>query len=367
MVNSNLVTFALSGLGGFLGALIGSAYTKTSYLSAPLPTLPVTAISASRDMGQLQSQTVCAPAPACPRCEEAAEPSSCPECPASGPAEAQAGRAADAEGNAVVHAPAPTPKGSVDEKNYYPLRKAHNRFEYWYDQHHTGKGVWKWTQYFPAWERHFAKFIAKSWAGEEVHMAELGIFSGGSLEMWQHVFGPGLRLWGCDIATVTKQYENDDKSGRTKIFNMDQTSAGAWTEFKKLVPKLDILIDDGLHLFSGQKATFDNILDHIAPGGVFMTEDISDGKRPGAKANFRDGPEYAEKYLQYSFDQTRPLHYEHSRMQKTIDSIHYYPYLFVVEKRLKAGEHLDAIKHGTLWKPISRGVVDGEHAAGPAR
>lgn len=194
-------------------------------------------------------------------------------------------------------------------------------------------------------------------------MAELGIFSGGSLEMWQNVFGPGLRLWGCDIAIMTKQYETDDTSGRTKIFNMDQTDPAAWSRFKKLVPKLDILIDDGLHLFKGQVASFDNIVDHIAPGGVFMTEDISDGTRPGAKSRYNDPPEYTVgKYLEYSFRNTRALHHEYTHTQKTVDSVHYYPYLFVLEKRLSVGEKLKAIKHGNKWKPISRGVVQGELA-----
>jgi SAM-dependent methyltransferase len=253
-------------------------------------------------------------------------------------------------------------------RNYYPLTKSYNRFERWYDQHDRGKGVWKWTQYFPAYERHLAKFIDRSWAGEEVHMAELGIFSGGSLEMWQNVFGPGLRLWGVDIALVTKQYEKDDKSGRTKIFNLDQTNAESWNKFKALVPKLDILIDDGLHLFTGQKGALDNILDHIAPGGVFMTEDISDGKRPGAKGSKSDGEAYEQKYLDYSYQKLRPIHYEGSHYQTTIDSIHYYPYLFVVEKRVVplrpkgSGPPLAAIKHGTLWKPIGHGVVKGDHA-----
>jgi hypothetical protein len=253
-------------------------------------------------------------------------------------------------------------------RNYYPLQKSFNRFERWYDEHRTGKGVWKWTQYFPAYERHLGKFIDRSWAGEEVHMAELGIFSGGSLEMWQAVFGPGLRLWGLDIALVTKQYEQDDKSGRTKIFNLDQTNPESWNAFKKEVPKLDILIDDGLHLFTGQKGALDNILSHIQPGGVFMTEDISDGRRPGAKASKDDGPEYEKKYLDYSFSATRPLHYERSTIQNTVDGVHYYPYLLVVEKRTEylhptgSGKELAAIKHGTLWKPIGRGVVKGDHA-----
>lgn len=356
MVNSNIITFIVSAVGAFTGALIGNAFTSTSSsLSAPVSVLSVSKVAAGNAAPlAIQSQPEeCPPAPPCPVCG----------------AESATIASSENTGSAVVHGAAPAPPGSYNQRTFYPLAKTYNRFENWYDQRRTGKGVWKWTQYFPAWERHFAKFIAKSWAGEEVHMAELGIFSGGSLEMWQAVFGPGLRLWGVDIATVTKQYETDDTSGRTKIFNMDQTSAESWAEFKKAVPKLDILIDDGLHLFKGQKATFDNILDHIAPGGVFMTEDISDGTRPGKPASRSDGPEHVEKYLDYSFAKTRALHYAGSKVQDTIDSIHYYPYLFVVEKRPVAlrphgsAPPLTAIKHGTRWQPITHGVVRGQHAS----
>jgi hypothetical protein len=195
-------------------------------------------------------------------------------------------------------------------------------------------------------------------------MAELGIFSGGSLEMWQAVFGPGLRLWGLDLALSTKQYEKDDKSGRTKIFNMDQTDPKMWAEFKQLVPKLDILIDDGCHLQHCQKATFDNILEHIAPGGVFLSEDISDDNRPGAHPNKHTN--MSATFLTHVDNVLRKIHYAGTHIQDTLDSVHYYPYLLVIEKReitLKKSRPLAAIKHGSIWKPISHGVVKGEHAS----
>lgn len=195
-------------------------------------------------------------------------------------------------------------------------------------------------------------------------MAELGIFSGGSLEMWQNIFGPGLRLWGLDLALSTKQYEADDKSGRTKIFNMDQTDESAWSKFKELVPKLDILIDDGCHLQHCQKATFDNILEHIAPGGVFLSEDISDAGQPGQPP--RKDADLSKTFLSHVDPILRKIHYAGSHIQDTLDSVHYYPYLLVIEKRevsLKRAGKLAAIKHGNIWKPISHGVVQGAHAS----
>src|SRR5580698_2089804 len=54
-----------------------------------------------------------------------------------------------------------------------------------FDHHSTGRGLWKWRHYFDIYHRHLQKFF-----GKEVHVAEVGIYSGGSLEMWKQYFGP---------------------------------------------------------------------------------------------------------------------------------------------------------------------------------
>src|SRR4051794_15999110 len=56
--------------------------------------------------------------------------------------------------------------------------------EYW-DAHTDGPGIWKFRHYFEIYHRHFSKFI-----GTEVHVAEIGVYSGGSLNMWKEYFGP---------------------------------------------------------------------------------------------------------------------------------------------------------------------------------
>ena len=43
-----------------------------------------------------------------------------------------------------------------------------------------GPGIYKWTHYFEIYERHFARF-----RGKAVHVAEVGVYSGGSLRMWK--------------------------------------------------------------------------------------------------------------------------------------------------------------------------------------
>ena len=88
----------------------------------------------------------------------------------------------------------------MDSSN--PLRE-------YFDSHKTGRGIWKWTHYFEIYHRHFSKFI-----GREVHVVEVGVFSGGSLDMWKAYFGPRCHVYGVDIEPACKTYEDE----RTKIF-----------------------------------------------------------------------------------------------------------------------------------------------------
>ena len=59
-----------------------------------------------------------------------------------------------------------------------------NDLQDFFDNHTDGNGIWKWHHYFEVYDRHFHKF-----RGQEVHVLEIGIFSGGSLEMWHDYFG----------------------------------------------------------------------------------------------------------------------------------------------------------------------------------
>ena len=52
----------------------------------------------------------------------------------------------------------------------------------------------KWEHYFPAYERHLARF-----RGQAVRVLEVGVSQGGSLDLWRRYFGEEARLFGVDI------------------------------------------------------------------------------------------------------------------------------------------------------------------------
>jgi hypothetical protein len=140
-----------------------------------------------------------------------------------------------------------------------------NPLKSYFDSHREGRGIWKWTHYFDIYHRHFSKFV-----GREVHVLEIGIYSGGSLKMWRDYFGPECHVYGVDIEEACKVYEDD----HTKVFVGDQADREFWRRLKQQVPAVDILIDDGGHSPTEQIVTLEEMLPHLRAGGVYLCEDV---------------------------------------------------------------------------------------------
>merc|ERR1719482_2449115 len=187
-------------------------------------------------------------------------------------------------------------------------------FSTFFNSHRTGKGIHKWLQYFPAYQRHLGKFI-----GKEVHIMEIGIQSGGSLDMWKSVFGPGTHVYGCDINPECKAYEDT----RTKVFIGDQASPEFWEGVKMQVPRIDILIDDGGHTPEQQIATLGLMLQHLSPDGVYITEDVHEVDNP-----------FWQRLRFEQLDSPAGQHYR--GLGNLVSSVHVYPFLLVIERNKNA-------------------------------
>jgi len=140
-----------------------------------------------------------------------------------------------------------------------------NPLQAYFEAHQQGRGIWKWLHYFDIYHRHFAGFRDR-----EVHVLEIGIYSGGSLRMWREYFGPKARIYGVDIEPGCKAFEDDS----TKVFIGDQEDRDFWKRFKEQVPRLDIVIDDGGHISKQQVVTLEELLPHVRPGGIYLCEDV---------------------------------------------------------------------------------------------
>jgi hypothetical protein len=213
-----------------------------------------------------------------------------------------------------------------------------NPFKKFFDSRETGRGIWKWTHYFDAYHRHFNKFI-----GSDVHVLEIGIYSGGSLEMWRDYFGPKSHIYGVDIQAECKCYENE----HTKIFIGDQGDREFWRSLKKNVPTLDILIDDGGHKTEQQIITLEEMLPHLRAGGVYLCEDIH-GKNNGFPAYLSGIVKNLNAHKRSELNHG----YTPTNFQKWINSAHFYPYITVLEKNSIPMEQFIDPKHGSEWQPF---------------
>jgi SAM-dependent methyltransferase len=224
-----------------------------------------------------------------------------------------------------------------------PRLERENRLLTYFSGHKEGAGIWKWTHYFDVYQRHFSKFV-----GREVHVLEVGIYSGGSLPMWKDYFGKSCHVYGVDIEEACTAYKGD----QIEVFIGDQADRSFWARVRQAVPTVDILIDDGGHQFEQQRITLEEMLPHLRPGGIYLCEDIH-----------RANNQFAA-YLQgfasslNAFTRSEVLSgvagsaATASSFQQAIQAIHLYPFVAVIEKRDQYLREFLSPRHGTQWQPF---------------
>ncbi len=123
----------------------------------------------------------------------------------------------------------------------------------------------KWRHYFPIYHRRLAKFV-----GYEVHVVEIGIYSGGSLPMWRSYFGPGCQVYGVDIEPACTR----PRTGRRPRVHWRPSRPRLLGAIRGGGPPIDVVIDDGGHEAHQQITSLRCLLPRMAMGGVYICEDI---------------------------------------------------------------------------------------------
>ena len=123
----------------------------------------------------------------------------------------------------------------------------------------------KWDHYFDIYEKHFRPFVGKS-----VKILEIGIYQGGSLQMWKEYFGPGAEIFGVDIDPRCKKFED----GQIRVFIGDQADSKFLRGIVQRTGNFDIIIDDGGHRMNQQITSFQVLYGYLNNGGVYLCEDL---------------------------------------------------------------------------------------------
>lgn len=136
-----------------------------------------------------------------------------------------------------------------------------------YFLNNNGKILHKWNHYFDIYEKHFHSYINKP-----ITMFEIGVFEGGSLDMWKEYFGPDSTIVGIDINPDCKKNNNPDKKIFVEIGN--QSDINFLQSVVEKYGKPDIVLDDGSHMMIDLISTFNFLYYKTKENGVYLVEDL---------------------------------------------------------------------------------------------
>lgn len=125
-----------------------------------------------------------------------------------------------------------------------------------------GRVCHKWVHYLPVYDRFFAAY-----KNRPINILEIGVSHGGALEIYSEYFHPKSTIVGVDIEPLCKQVEG----GNIKIFTGSQSDRA----FMESLPyEFDIIIDDGSHMQSDVRETFNIMFPKLKEGGIYFVEDL---------------------------------------------------------------------------------------------
>lgn len=183
------------------------------------------------------------------------------------------------------------------------------------------------SHYMSVYERYFEKYRNKP-----INILEIGIFKGGSLQLWKEYFGEQVQIFGLDIEPECKAFEEE----RINIFIGDQGDRAFMQKLADQLPPLDILIDDGGHTMEQQKVTFEVLYSKVKSDGVYLCEDIGTSYIPtygGGHQNPESFVEFAKRkadYLNAWYSQEESLEVDDFTL--CTNSVHFHNGIIVFEK-----------------------------------
>lgn len=195
----------------------------------------------------------------------------------------------------------------------------------------TGNLINKWLHYFEIYDRYFSKF-----KDAEIVLLELGIFQGGSLDMWKMYFGARVKIYAIDINPECKKFEDD----QVKVFIGSQEDRQFLRSIKNKIPKVDLLIDDGGHTMQQQIITFEEMYDHVKNEGIYFIEDL----HTSYIEKYGGGLKYKNSFIEYSknlIDILNAWHYDNASLRfpqmqllkKSTYALHFFDSILIIEKR----------------------------------
>ena len=138
---------------------------------------------------------------------------------------------------------------------------------------HQGLPFTKSWHYFDFYSRHLADLALESRQGrraQPLRILEIGVWRGGSLELWRKYFGETAIVFGIDVDKGCAQIPGLNASVRIGS-QIDELFLRSVVEE---MGGIDIVIDDGSHLCGHVIKSFQVLFPLLAEGGFYFVEDL---------------------------------------------------------------------------------------------
>lgn len=208
----------------------------------------------------------------------------------------------------------------------------------YFSSHRAGRVLDKWAHYFPVYSRHFAPF-----RGRPIKVLEIGIYRGGSLDMWRWYFGDQVTLVGIDIDEDAKAATDP----RHTVLIGDQTDADFLRRVAEEHGPFDIVIDDGGHEMQQQIVTAETLFPLVREGGILLVEDTHTSywdSYQGGRDRAGTFMEWAKKRMDdvNGFHQPAPID---DVWTGQLDAVHCYDSIVVLDKKTRFAPFAEQVGH----------------------
>ncbi len=219
-----------------------------------------------------------------------------------------------------------------------------------YFDNNPGRLIKKWTHYFDIYHRHLARFRDRPCT-----IVEIGVYHGGSLQMWRHYFGQQARIVGVDIDPRLTAIEDDG----VEIVIGDQGDRRFLRQLAQRVGPIDVLIDDGGHMMMQQIATVEELYGAVKPDGVLLVEDTHTSYWREHGGGLRAGytfMEFAKRLIDElnAFHSRDPHSFAPGVFTRGTNSMHFYDSVVVIEKQPRQAP--EVVQSGSPSFPIETPV-----------
>lgn len=197
-----------------------------------------------------------------------------------------------------------------------------------YFENNSKRLINKFHHYFDVYDRYFNQF-----KGKKVTIVEIGVFQGGSLQMWRNYFGKEATIWGIDIDPRCKKLEEEN----TNILIGSQEDPEFLRNIIDQIGPIDILIDDGGHTQRQQIISFTELFKHIQPNGIYLCEDVHTSYMNVYGGGYKRNGTFIE-FSKLLIDQLNAHYSEQNNFSvneftRTANTIHFYDSIVVIEKK----------------------------------